>query len=552
MTLTTRRNLALVVVAGLLGLVHLWLTVGSGLVLPSDPFWRLPHADTSQSVLGAEAFARDPAWHFPLASTSRLLGGGKPISIVYTDSAPWFAILLKALGLGVADVSCIGLVAILSVVLQPIAFLVLLLSLGVRRIESLIGGAILGSLLPAWYMRSIWHVALSSHWIIVLALAVAVHAVRNGVSGKVIAALTLLGAFSIGVHAYLFVMVAALAAGALLADVARSGMRAVPVAAAGLLVFAAAAAAVAGWALGYEQTGGSFGFGLFSMNALSPFVPQRSGLTRLLLGDARLFLDATGRQYEGFNYLGAGVLVVIGVGMLELIRRRPPLAGWRPAIPLVLALLGLTALALSNRVFAGQWLLLDIKLPDRLMALLVQIRSSGRLFWPVAYAALALSMLMLDRSGRRGMVGGVLAGAIVLQGIDTSVLRRVLAAEYGSRTEQAVFDASLWQRAPFAGQDLRMVPSYNCAVGDDHEVMRQAALAVERAGGTVEGGPTARFDPALCRPDVIEQAVAGAGGRWVDLLLAQSLAPPLLEQAKASGRCLAVERGLLCGPRPQG
>ena len=543
------RRILLVAAAALLGLVHLWLTVGPGVLLPSDPLWQLPQGDGSQAVLGAEAFLRDPAWHFPLGVTSKLLSGGAPVSIVYTDSAPWIAVLVKAAGLGAADISVTGLVAVLSVVMQPIAFALLLFALGVRRAETVLIGAALGAMLPAWYMRAVWHVALSSHWVVVLALAVAARAIRRGVSARVVAALAALGAFSIGIHAYLFVMVAAVAAGALLADVARLGTRAMPRAAAGIGLFLACSA-LSAWVLGYGETGGGNGFGIFSMNLLSPLVPQWSGLALALTGNAGRFLDATGGQYEGFNYLGAGILFVLAIALASLLVRRPtPWPAWRAAIPLAVALLALTLLALSNKVFIGNTPVLEIKLSHRLDEWFEQVRSSGRMFWPAAYAALAWSLLMLDRIPRRRMAGVALGAALLLQVVDTGVVRRALAEEYAPRPKPAVLDTALWRDGPFAGHDLRVLPSLPCASVPDQELIRQVALAVERSGGTVEGGPIARFDPAICGRERFDAAfAAGEDGDRLDMLLRRSLHPAALALAARSGRCAAFEQGFVCGP----
>ncbi len=541
------RRVCLIAAAALLGLAHLWLTVTPGVVLPSDPLWQLPQGDRSQAVLGAEAFLRDPAWHFPLGVTSKLLSGGAPVSIVYTDSAPWIAILVKAAGFGVGDVSVTGLVAVLSVVMQPVAFALLLLALGVRRAESVLIGAALGAMLPAWYMRAVWHVALSSHWVVVLALAVAAWAIRRGVSGRVIAALAALGAFSIGIHAYLFVMVAAVAAGALLADVARLGIRALPRAAAGIGIFLACSA-LSAWVLGYGETGGSGGFGLYSMNLLSPLVPQWSGLAQALTGNAGKFLDATGGQYEGFNYLGAGILLVIALALASRPARGGRMPGLRGAVPLGIVLLGLALFALSNRVFIGSTPVLNIGLSENLDQRLGEVRSSGRMFWPVAYAALAWSLLALDRTPRRGLVGAALVAALLLQVVDTGVVRRALAEEYAPRPKPAVFDAAAWRDGPFAGHDLRVLPSFPCAAVPDHELIRQAALAVERNGGTVEGGPLARSDPAVCDRERFDAVfAAGEDGHRLDMLLRRSLSAATLVLGAHSGRCAASEQGFVCG-----
>jgi len=536
-----------VAAAVIVGLVHLAFTVGPRIALASDPLWRLPVEDMSMFVLGGEAFLREPAWHFPIATTGRLLSGGAPVSIVYTDSAPWLAIAIKALGLQVDTVSVVGVIAVLSVLLQPVAVALLLVALGVRRAESLLIGIALGSLLPAWYQRLVWHVAVSSHWLIVLALALAALAIRRGVSWWIVSAFAALGALSIGVHAYLFVMVAAVAAGAMLSDVARVGKAATFRAIVGIALFLAASG-LSAWILGYRGGGGVGGFGRFSMNALSPVVPQMSGLTQLLIGTPRWFLDATGRQYEGFNYLGAGILLCIGVAAILLWRGRRTWPVWRPALPLVAALVGLTLFALSHKIYVRHTLVLSVPLPARALTVLNELRSSGRMFWPVAYALLAGAVLVLDRFARRAVSATVLTAALLLQVVDTSVLRSRLRQAYRPNPSlRPVFDATAFQSGgALVGRDLRVLPSFLCLVYD-HETARQAALAVERGDGVVEGGPVARFDPALCQRAEIERALLEPRApHRLDLLFTRSVPPELLQRVRESAACTAEEGAYLC------
>ena len=67
--------------------------------------------------------------------------------------------------------------------------------------------------------------------------------------------------------------------------------------------------------LGFIGTGASLsaqGFGDYSMNLLSPIVPQRSGLFKSM----NAIIDSTGGQYEGFNYFGFGGLLIIAVAFV--------------------------------------------------------------------------------------------------------------------------------------------------------------------------------------------------------------------------------------------
>lgn len=88
-------------------------------------------------------------------------------------------------------------------------------------------------------------------------------------------------------------------------------------------------------------------YGGASMNLLSPLVPQQSGV----FSGLRRVIDATGGQYEGFNYLGLGLLLasvlVLPVQVRWLKRNLQ-----RHAV-LFVALLAVTAFAVSHVVFLG-------------------------------------------------------------------------------------------------------------------------------------------------------------------------------------------------------
>lgn len=565
---------ALLAFALLLGTTHLVLVAGFEVASASLPMWRSPGGDLSQSLLGAEAFLRDPAWHLPLAATGRLLADGHVLSIVYTDSVPWVTIAAKAAGLDAAGVNPIGLALCLGFVLQPAAFALLLIAGGVRRGEVVALGAVLGSLLPAWYMRTTGHVALSSHWIILLALALAVRAARTGVSVAVVAGLCATGALSLGLHAYLFAVVAVVAAGGLWADVARPGvpepartglprpgLAALRRALSGTGAFLAVSAAAA-WLLGYGAGGGVGGFGIYSMNLLSPVVPQVSALRALVASGPGQIIDATGGQYEGYNYLGAGVLLVLAAAGLSLLARArlgvPATAGLGPAAartaasasrgaarPLLLGLAGLAMLDVSNHVYLGSTQVLSLPLVAR--PLLDELRSSGRLFWPVAYALLAGALAVLDRGRGRRTMALVLAAAAALQVHDTSLLRAATRTAYARAP--AATDPALdpWRAGPLAGRDLRVLPRFLCARPGDMETVRALSLAALRAGGTVEGGPSARVRGGACTDDEFAAAAAPDQGPRVDVLLRASLPAQTLAIASQARECVSLGFGLACG-----
>ena len=538
---------AMLALAALVGAAHLQAVAGWRVALPSLPLWRNPPGDMAQAVAGAEALLRDPAWHLPLAATDRLITDGRPLSIVYTDSAPWIAIAAKAADLGAGSVSIIGLALCLSFLLQPVAVALLLLAAGVRRVEVIAFGTVLGTLLPAWYQRILDHVALSSHWVLVLALALAVRAIRTRVSPAVVAGLCALGALALGLHAYLFVMVAAVAAGGLLADVARIGRPALPRAFAGLMLFLAASG-VSAWLLGYGSGGGVGGFGLYSMNLLSPVMPQVSGLSQILIGDALPVVDATGGQYEGFNYLGAGLLLTLVLAALVRLTggSRSGIGTRRAALPLAVAVAALAAAAPSNQVFLGHVRLLAFTLPGE--AILNDIRATGRLFWPAAYALLVLALSVVDKAPRRMPVAGALGVAVLLQAVDTGPLRRLARATWAGPPLPPTASLDPWRQGPLGDAALRIIPRFICAPLADQPLQREITLVVIRSGGRVEGGPVARTRPDACAEDRLAAISTTGEPGWDRLLLWDALTPAiLLLAADRAGDCAPLLSGLACG-----
>lgn len=541
-----------VLLAGLFGLAHAAILLRLGLGLAGDAFWQRPPGDLAMATIGAEALLRD-GWHFPLSATA-LLSSGAPLPIVYTDSMPWLVVLLKALGLSADRVAPMGLCILLGFVLQPVAALALLRAAGIRRWEVLLAGIAFASLLPAWILRlHMHHLALASHWALLLALALAVQAVRRGVSWAAIAGFAALGFLVIGLHAYLWAMVAGIALGGLLADAARRPTLGAILR--GGLGFGAflACSVLAAWLLGYRtENGVPTGFGYFSMNLLSPFVPQLSGLFGTLPAGpvASGILDATGGQYEGFNYLGLGTLLLLAAAALHLARRRMPAPPglWRAALPLGLVLLGCLLFALSNRIVLGSLALPVIPLPRGLEKLVSQLRASGRFFWPLAYLLPVLALAVLARARHRLVVGALLAGLVLLQAADLARLDGMVRATFRAPMP-ADADLALLQRPGLAGRTVTLHPPLACTRPGGWPLdFSQLAMAAMRAGMRVEGGPVTRLTGGRSCEAARADAPAALRDRdGLHVFLAGQWPEALLLRAAAESSCRGFEMGLACG-----
>jgi hypothetical protein len=362
--------------------------------------------DPMQHIIGQRYFFTSP-WGWPLLEVPKLAAPAGT-NIALTDSIPLFALLLKLIAAELPrGFHGIYLWLALCWILQPVAAVFALRSAGERRLLPALCVAVIAGSMPTLLFR-LQHAALSGHFLILIALGLYFR-LRHGSEAALVAAPALLVA-SLLIHPYLLLMVAAILAAAPLSLLAAGWRHCRPSAAAvgsGLVLTGWLA-----WLLGYIGTSPPDGFGFYSMNLVAPFYPSGSAL----LPWVGALPDATGGQYEGYQYLGAGLLLLVLLAMADW-RGLPGLL-WRH-VWLLIALVVLTCLALSNEVFLGHHLLLHIRsVPN----ILQSFQASGRLFWPVAYAILLAAVMLVARMRRIGAVALVVAAG--LQFADGAALRR--------------------------------------------------------------------------------------------------------------------------------
>ncbi len=545
------------------GAVSFFLLVGAGPLDGSHAVWSNPPNDLPQMMAGFEALFREP-WGFP-PTVSSLLVQPIPVSIVFTDSIPWLALAMKAAGIGPGAVNPLALFLLLSQVLQAAAMVALLHAAGVRRAAVLLCGAALALLLPAWIYRQIGHIALSGHWLILFALALAVAAARTGLTRGVAAGFAALGALSAGVHAYHVVPVSACCAAALASELLQRRPGALRRAATAGLAFAAAlggAAALLGYGVGRGPTHGGSILGFLSMNLAAPLMPQGStlfGHEWTAAGGYTGTVDPTGGQwFEGYNYLGAGIVLLVAVAAAVAVARaasRPWGPGAAAALlrrygPLGGALLALALMAIGPNVYAGERLLLDLPRPEGALGdALGYLRAHGRLFWAVAYALLAASLAALDRRLPLRAVLALCAAAFLLQAYDTSGMRRTVGGAFAGPAP-LLFPAALQDSPAAAGRHWRFVPTLHCLLDEsDKDVIRQMALVAVRRGGSSNSAPTARNPLGGCAEPVGEAFRDAAAPMEALVVLRRSLAADgaLAAIAARKGPCHAFEHVLVCG-----
>jgi hypothetical protein len=273
-------------------------------------------------------------------------------------------------------------------------------------------------------------------------------------------------------------------------------------------------------AFDYLGAAGDGGFGMFAMNLLSPVWPAGSGIIGRPWSPQ---LDATGHGgWEGYNWLGLGLLGGLAVGVLLAPGKALSMLGRHAG--LLLVLLALTALAVSHRVGFGERIVLDL---GAVPALVEQFRASGRFFWPVAYALLLGAMVLL---ARRAPVLCVLAG--LAQFADAGPLRAAISGWAAQRTPWSVPAPEL--RAAFAqARALTLLPSWPCiekTTGDATyaQLLEVLTLAAEQAIPASTMYVARWHRPPSCRDAALARKPLAAGELRLILPAAQAALAPLV------------------------
>ncbi|NIJ28139.1 hypothetical protein FHT00_000067 [Sphingomonas insulae] len=361
--------------------------------------WLLDGSDAGENALGAHAYWHDHAAGASLRTT--LLNAPEGVPVLFTDSNPLVTLVAKPFAAWLpADAQLVGPFILLSLILQTLFTWLLLRRHAPGRIALWAGVVLLA--FPPTLMNRAGHVNLMAHWTILAALYLFLDTRRHA-RWPWWAALIAVSALT---HSYLLILVGAIWASAILSQWVdgRPGRRpAILAQVAGMLALGGMLA----WWLGVGGQAATGYFGRFSMPLDALWNPGAEASTRLIRGHEA----SPGRGFEGFQYLGAGGLLLVAAA-LGVARYRPSREGERVAGErlrvLVPALVALAVLAIAR-----------LPLPPALLTWLDPVRASGRLFWPVGYVLILMAVLAVFRLSAHRAAAMLLA-VVAIQAIDLS------------------------------------------------------------------------------------------------------------------------------------
>jgi hypothetical protein len=171
------------------------------------------------------------------------------------------------------------------------------------------------------------------------------------------------------------------------------------------------------WIVGYFAVGElnnftAHGFGVYSANLVA-FIDSR-GWSTFLAG----WKQATDGQYEGFSYLGLGVIILGLLACYPFFKRPPAFSNIKPLLPLFAVCTCFYILALSNKITFSDQIIIHIKLNDHLKQFFSIFRSSGRFVWPLYYLMVFLILAFLIHRNKPRIVIPLLIITLSIQLID--------------------------------------------------------------------------------------------------------------------------------------
>jgi hypothetical protein len=451
-------------IAGVIGFLYILLVLGPAPLDPTNLSWL--KEDAATYVIGWELFRQDPRFHWPLMFTDQL---GYPLgdSIAFMDPNPLLVMLLKPLSpLLPTPFQYLGIAAVLAVSLQ--------FFFATRLFRLLLGRNVGGVLLPSLFFlmappmtwRLSGHYALANHWLLVAALCLFV-SLQKATSDQLrqLGLFSgLLGGVAVGVNPYLaFMALVVTSAGVITVWWRhRLGMKT----ACGILAVTGVACLISALAFGLIRGDGGYagsGSRAFSMNLLAPIdLVTFGGFFRRSIPPSSL--DQFHYQtHEGYNYFGAGVLMLAVMSLPAFSRSRVRRLTAAEVVPLAVGCLTLTALAVSTKVSAGSVLVADLDPHETLTKYLDVFRGSGRLFWAPYYVILTAILTTAFTVWRPRKAALLITVALLVQFADTLPLRRAVRAQV-SQSRPLPFHSPQWLSLGKDHANLLVLPPWQCYV----------------------------------------------------------------------------------------
>jgi Family of unknown function (DUF6311)/Carbohydrate binding domain len=535
-------------VAAIVGFLYSLWVMGPTPLNPRNISWLTFDSATYQ--IAWELYRQDPKMHWPITFTDRLAyPEGESISL--HDPNPLMAVLLKPFSRFLPEpFQYLGLEVALICTLQFFFALILFRLLLGPNPFAVVLPALFFLIAPPLTYRFVGHYAISNHWLILAGIFLLCLAQRKSSksTARFIVYAAILACLAVAINPYvafqvLFLLVATVA------SLIWQRRLTLPQGTAVVAALGITSCAVA-YAFGYFMTGGGYsgyGYRLYSLNLLTLIDPLTFG-SLLLPKMPHIF-----QQYEGYSYLGLGVILLILVVLPILVfqRHKYPLLKHRVFLPVLACCVILTALALSTRVMFGSWVLVDLDPREKLSKYFAVFRASGRFFWTPYYILLTAVLAATFRSLRKSWAITLIGAALVVQWLDTNGLRRWVHSEVNQR-QPSPLHSPVWSKLGAFHKNLLIMPPWQCNTAlspggtDGYRIFGFLAAAQRMRINSYYAArysETAKaFDCDEAISDLSRRPLSPDSAYVVIPVLAQKIA----EGPTGKGKCHNVDQFILC------
>lgn len=407
------RNVVSVCIPIILSCLSFGFLYGWSVLNPKNNMWLEggQNQDPMQAYVGWEFFRREP-WSIPLGA-NQSFGMLPSNSVVYSDSIPLLAIFFKLFRIYEGTIFQYFGIWLFMVVLMQIFASWSLAGLFTKSLSIKTAFATLLLFSPILLWRTTTHLALSGHFLILLALFLYFKGVKFGDFSS--ARWFILLVVTLGVHGYLFLMVFVF----FISDSIRAyigkvfklrefGQTFIII----IITLLIIGKYFYGYSVGSPSNIKTAFWGVYGFNLLSILNP--SGWSTILNWLPTIYGGA-----ETFTYLGLGIILLLLIVLAVSIKnRRKVQLELDSYLPLFFAIVLLSAFAITNQVRIGR-VKLDLALSSVLVEAFSMFRASARFIWPAIYLFTILILVLLLRQLKTSSVAIILSICAVVQIVDT-------------------------------------------------------------------------------------------------------------------------------------
>jgi len=492
----------------------LMIIVGVGLFLYStftpsfisghSSYWLAENEDITQYISGFNAYFSSP-WHWPLLYFDNF-NYPEGTRATFVDIIPIYSLVLKLfVPASLFPFNPFGLWVALCFFLQGVSAWWIARELKSNSWVILFFLAISFTLYPA-LMARLGHISLMSHWILLFSFALYLKSnTAKNIQFKSYIALLFLAFY---INIYLFAMSYAIYTVTIFHLRHLNGP-------ANQLKFIITPLVVVVFSLFAtilplpdSSISKEWGFGYYSMNILSPIIG----------GDIiRIQSEVMPGQYEGFNYLGLGVLTLFVWALI--LNYKHSLNSFKHHRALTLLALLFSFYAISNQIYWGKVHIAYLSYPNILDGITSQFRASGRFFWAVGYAMIVFSVIIVYRHTKKSIAVVFIFLLALLQIVDLGERISIL-KKTSNRAASSVLDhQALTNLLHKKTSTIYFYPKFRCAKNSSpHDTLLPIMKYTSENKLALNTGYIARYQPPC---DDIRSEIERANFKTAAFIFAQ-------------------------------